>query len=67
MNANMAEPIQIDLNAFYGDSIVPRWQDLLRTLAIVSLSFATIGCSLRQDRDANFLRSRLMRCSLKTN
>jgi len=52
MNANMAEPIQIDLSAFYGGSIVPRWQDLLRILAIVALSFATIGCSLRQDRDA---------------
>ena len=52
MNANMAEPIQIDLSAFYGGSIVPRWQDLLRVLAIVALSFATIGCSLRQDRDA---------------
>ena len=48
----MAEPIQIDLNAFYGGSIVPRCQDLLRILAIVALSFATIGCSLRQDRDA---------------
>ena len=53
MNANMAEPIQIDLSAFYGGSIVPRWQDLLRVLAIVALSFATIGCSLRQDRDAS--------------
>jgi hypothetical protein len=52
MKANMAEPIQIDLNAFYGGSIVPRCQDLLRILAIVALSFATIGCSLRQDRDA---------------
>ena len=52
MNANMAEPIQIDLSAFYGGWIVPRWQDLLRVLAIVALSFATIGCSLRQDRDA---------------
>ena len=52
MNANMAEPIQIDLSAFYSGSIVPRWQDLLRLLAIVALSFATIGCSLRQDRDA---------------
>ena len=28
-------------------------QDLLRILAIVALSFATIGCSLRQDRDAS--------------
>ena len=53
MNANMAEPIQIDLSAFYGGSIVPRRQDLLRILAIVVLSFATIGCSLRQDREAS--------------
>ena len=30
MNANMAEPIQIDLNAFYGGSIVPRSQHLLK-------------------------------------
>jgi hypothetical protein len=52
MNANISEPIQIDLNAFYGCSIVPRWQDSLRILAMVALSFATIGCSLRQDRDA---------------
>ena len=41
MKANMAEPIQIDLSAFYSGSIVPRWQDLLRLLAIVALSFGS--------------------------
>ena len=52
MKANMAEPILIDLKAFDGGSIVPRLPNLLRIVAIVALSFATIGCSIRQDTPA---------------
>ena len=52
MNEYMAEPIQIDLNPFDGGSIVPRLPNLLRIVAIVALSFATIGCSIRQDTPA---------------
>jgi hypothetical protein len=52
MKANMAEPILIDLNPFDGGSIVPRLPNLLRIVAIVALSFATIGCSIRQDTPA---------------
>jgi hypothetical protein len=52
MKANMAEPILIDLNPFDGGSIVPRLPNLLGIVAIVALSFATIGCSIRQDTPA---------------
>jgi hypothetical protein len=50
MMQTRSKPLLFDPNAVGGCSIVTRSQRLLKIVAMVAFSLATIGCSLRQER-----------------